>query len=94
MQESSTADTDKQRKAAYFFGIAAGILGFVLSLFEPKIHDFKLWAISLCAALAILVSILKLRNLRCGAGWVFPASNSVLLWAVVLEVWLHLWFSR
>ena len=82
------------RKAVYFLGIAAGILGFVLSLDEPKIHGLKLLAISLCASLAILVCVLKLRNLRRGTGWVFPATNSVLLWAVVLEIWLHLWLSR
>jgi hypothetical protein len=94
MQESSTAAVKPHRKSPYFLGIAAATLGFVLSLIEPKIHGPKLWAISACAIVAVLVSVLKLQNLRRGIGWVFPGTNALLLAAVVVEVWLHLWFSH
>lgn len=93
MRETNTATTSG-RKARYLLGIATAILGLVLSLFEPTIYGLKLTAISLCATLAVLVSLLKLRSLRSGTGWVFPATDSVLLWAIIVEVWLHLWFSH
>jgi hypothetical protein len=94
MQESSTAAGKAHRKSPYFLGIAAATLGFVLALIEPNIRGPKLWAISVCAVVAVLVSVLKLRNLRRGTGWIFPGTNGLLLTAVVAEVWLHLWFSR
>jgi hypothetical protein len=92
MQESSTAEGKAYRRSPYFLGIAAATLGCILSLIEPKIHGPKLWAISVCAVVAILVSVLKLRNLRRGTGWIFPGTNGLLLMAVVVEVWLHLGF--
>ena len=94
MENANTATAKGHRKSPYFLGIAAATLGCVLSLLEPAIHGPKLGAIFLCASLAVFVSILKLRNLRLGAGWTFPRTNAVLLAAVVAEVWLHLWFSH
>jgi hypothetical protein len=82
------------RKSPYLLGIAAATLGFVLSPLEPAIHGPKLWTIFLCASLAVFVSVLKLRNLWLGSGWIFPGTNAALLAAVVVEVWLHLWFSH
>jgi len=43
--DGPNAATRTGSKAAYFIGIAVGILGFTLALFEPKIHGLKLWAI-------------------------------------------------
>lgn len=93
MQKPSTATEKANRRSPYFLGIAAATLGYVLSIFDA-IHGLKLWAIFLCASLAVFVSVLKLRNLKLGAGWTFPKSNSVLLTAVVVEMWLNLWFSH
>lgn len=94
MQVSSKDAGSKQHKAAYFLGIAAAVLVFALSIEDPKIHGLDFWAISFCAALALVVSVVKLRNLWRGTGWVFPATNNILLWAVVIAIWLHLWFSH
>jgi hypothetical protein len=63
-------------------------------MLEPMIRGLKLWAIFLCAAFAVWISILKLRYLIHRTGWVFPRTNAALLSAVVIEVWLHLWFSH
>jgi len=60
--DGTNAATKIERKGAYYIGIAVGILGPILSLFEPKVHGLKLRAISLCAVLAALVSLLKLRR--------------------------------
>lgn len=82
------------RKVPYVLGIAAAVLGYGLSLLEPAIRGPKLWAIFLCASFAVWISVLKLRNLLHGTGWVFPRTNTVLLAAVAVEVWLHLGFSH
>ena len=82
----------KQRKIPYFMGIIAAILGYGVSLLDA-IRGPKIWIIFLCASFAVWVSVLKLRNLMHGTGWVFPRTNTALLTAVVLEVWLNLWFS-
>jgi hypothetical protein len=89
-----TSSERKHRKIPYLIGIVAAILGYGLSLLEPSIRGPKLWAIFLCASFAVWISVLKLRNLIHGTGWVFPRTNTVLLAAVVTEVWLHLWFSH
>ncbi len=95
MSEQGTSVLEKgYRKSPYVLGIAAAILAYGLSLLEPAIRGPKLWAIFLCASFAVWVSVLKLRNLIHGAGWVFPRTNTVLLTAVAVEVWLHLWFSH
>jgi len=92
MDNSSTVTS--QRRSPYLLGIVAATLGFVLSLIEPSIRGPKLWMIFLCAFVAAVVSVLKLRQLKRGSGWTFPRTNAVLLTAVVVEVWLHLWFSH
>jgi len=84
----------KHRKIPYLLGILAAMLGYGLSLLEPSIRGPKLWAIFFCASFAVWISVLKLRNMIHGTGWVFPRTNTILLTAVVIEVWLHLWFSH
>jgi hypothetical protein len=74
------------------FVIVVATLGYGLSMLEP-IQGPKLWAIFFCASFAVWVAVLKLRQLIHGSG-VFPCTNTVLLTAVVAEVWLHLWFSH
>src|SRR5579859_6646936 len=53
----------KAAEGRLFPRYAAAILVFGFSLEEPKIHGLTFWAISFCAVLAVLVSLLKLRNL-------------------------------
>lgn len=84
----------KRRKVPYLLGIIAAMLGYGLSLLEPSIRGPKLWAIFFCASFAVWISVLKLRNMIHGTGWVFPRTNTALLTAVVAEVWMHLWFSH
>jgi len=83
----------KQRKIPYLIGMIAATLGYGLSLLD-SIRGPKLWAIFLCASFAVWISVLKLRNLIHETGWVFPRTNAALLAAVVVEVWLNLWFSH
>jgi len=94
MSERSAPSNEGQRRVPYVLGIVAATLGYGLSLLEPAIRGPKLWAIFLCASFAVYVSVLKLRNLIHGSGWVFPRTNTVLLVAIVIEVWLRLWFSH
>ena len=89
-----TSFATKQRKIPYLLGIIAATLGYGLSLLEPSIRGPKLWAIFFCAGFAVWISVLKLRSLIHGTGWVFPRTNTALLTTVVVEVWLHLWFSH
>jgi hypothetical protein len=96
MTIESVADgaATKQRKFPYLIGIVTAMLGYGLSLLEPSIRGPKLWAIFSCASFAVWVSVLKLRNIIHGTGWVFPRTNTSMLAAIVAEVWLHLWFSH
>jgi hypothetical protein len=93
-EDVGTSLTTKHRKIPYLLGIIAAMLGYGLSLLEPSIRGPKLWAIFFCAGFAVWISVLKLRSLIHGTGWVFPRTNTALLTAVVVEVWLHLWFSH
>jgi hypothetical protein len=83
-----------RRKGRYILVIATATLGYGLSLLEPAIRGLKIWAIFLCASFAVWVAVLKLRQRIHEAGWVFPRTDTVLLTAVVVEVWLYLWFSN
>lgn len=82
------------RKSLYVLGIVGALLGYGLSLLEPAIRGPKLWAIFVCASFVVWISVLSLRNLIHGTGWVFPRTNLTLLPALTLEVWLYLWFSN
>jgi hypothetical protein len=74
-------------------GIAVATLLPGLSCLEPRIRGFKLGLIFLLSGFAALISVLKLRSLIRGRGWVFPRTEAALLTTVVIGVWLHLWFS-
>lgn len=80
-------------KGVYVMGIAAATLLVSLSYLEPRIHGLTLWLIFLLSGFAALISVLKLRSLIRGRGWVFPRTDAALLTTVVVGVWLHLWFS-
>jgi hypothetical protein len=84
----------KDRKSAYVMGIAAAMLFLGLALLEPSIRGPKSWVIFLCASFAVWISVLKLRNVIHGTGWVFPRSASALLIALAVEGCLYLWFSH
>jgi hypothetical protein len=92
-EEDHSAPLTQVRKSPYFLGIFGGILWYGLALLEP-LHGPKLWTIFLCGSFAVWISVLKLRSLIHGVGWVFPRTNSVLLAAVTVEVWLFIWFSH
>jgi hypothetical protein len=94
MTSQIQAHEGSHRKGPYILVIAVAMLGYGYSLIEPAIRGPKLWAVFFCASFAVWVAVLKLRQLIHGSGWVFPRTNSVLLTAVVAEVWLHLWFSH
>jgi hypothetical protein len=94
IEQAKAAPQKATRKSPYALGIAAALLGYGLSLLEPSIRGPKLWAIFIFAGFAVWISVLKLRNLIHGTGWIFPRTNAALLTAVVIEVWLHLWFSH
>jgi hypothetical protein len=70
-----TSLATKHRKIPYLLGIIAAMLGYGLSLLEPSIRGPKLWAIFFCAGFAVWISVLKLRNLIHGTGWVFPSDE-------------------
>lgn len=93
-EQVTSSSMNKYRKSPYVIGILAAILGLGLSLLEPSIRGPKLGVIFGCASFAVWISVLKLRNLIHGVGWVFPRTNTVLLTTVGAEVWLHLLFSR
>jgi hypothetical protein len=87
--------TTKEKKVPYVLGIAAATLTYGVSLLEPRIHGPKIWIIFfICAGFAVWISVLKLRKILHGTGWVFPRTSTFLLWAVGVEIWLHLWFSH
>jgi hypothetical protein len=94
IEQAKSVPQNAHRRSPYALGIAVAILGYGLSLLEPSIRGPKLWAIFICAGFAVWISVLKLRNLIHGAGWIFPRTNVALLTAVVIEIWLHLWFSH
>jgi|HubBroStandDraft_2_1064218.scaffolds.fasta_scaffold274830_2 hypothetical protein len=89
----SSLTQTKHRKSPYLLGIVAGILWYSLALLEP-LHGPKLWAIFLCGSFAVWVSVLKLRSLIHGTGWVFPRTTTALLTALAVETGLYLWFSH
>ncbi len=93
-EDAGSLPKKKDRKSAYVMAIAAAMLFFGLALLEPSIRGPKSWVIFLCASFAVWISVLKLRNLIHGTGWVFPRSTSALLMALSVEVWLYLWFSH
>jgi hypothetical protein len=84
----------KDRKSAYVMGIAAACIFFGLALLEPSIRGPKSWVIFVCGSFAVWISVLKLRNIIHGTGWVFPRTTSALLIALTVEAWLFLWFSH
>jgi hypothetical protein len=86
--------TTKEKKVPYVLGIAAATLTYGVSLLEPRIHGPKIWIIFICAGFAVWISALKLRKILHGTGWVFPRTSTFLLWAVGIEIWLHVWFSH
>ncbi len=92
--QGNRSSTATGRKSPYVLGILAATLGYGLALLEPSIRGPRLLAIFICASFAVSISVLKLRNLIHGTGWCFPRTDAFLLSAVVLEVWLHLLFSR
>jgi len=92
--QTGTLSDRKREKISYVLGIVVATLVYVVSLLEPSIRGPKAWAIFLCGSFAVLICVLKLRNLIHGVGWVFPRSGAILLCVVVTEVWLHLWFSH
>ena len=84
----------KNHKLSYILWMTVSFILFVLSLLDGSIRGPKLWAIATCMGIATCFSALKLRNLLHGKGWVFPGTNSVLLWVVPFEAVLYLWFSH
>ena len=92
-EQDQSAPRTQVRKSPYFLGIFAGILGYGLAILEP-LHGPKLWTIFFCGSFAVWISVLKLRSLIHGVGWVFPQTSSALLAAVSVEVWLLIWFSH
>ena len=84
----------KKQKLPYVIGITVATLVYAVCLLEPSIRGAKLWVIFCLSSFAAWISVLKLRNLIHGTGWIFPRTNTVLLLVVVVEVWLHLWFSH
>jgi len=84
----------KDRKLPYVLWMLAAFIGYTLSLFDPSIRGPKLWLMFFCMGSASSVSALKLRNLIHGNGWVFPYTNTLLLWVVGIEALLYLWFSH
>jgi hypothetical protein len=94
MEHPEQTRNEVSGKSAYILGICAATLGYGLSMLEETIRGPIHWLIFLFAGFAVWVSVLKLRNLIHGRGWVFPHTNTALLTAVVAEVWLYLWFSH
>lgn len=84
---------EKAGKSAYVLGIVIGIWGYVLSALE-SIRGPKLGVMFVCCSFVIWISVLKLRYLIHGKGWFLPRTNTTLLFAISLELFLHLWFSH
>jgi hypothetical protein len=92
-QETSLSKQDC-RRSPYILGIIAATLLYGLSLLEPAIRGPKRWAMFLCASFVVWISVLKLRKLIHGTGWVFPRTPTALLMALAAGAWLYLWFSH
>ncbi len=93
-EDASSLSQKKDRKSAYVMGISAALLFLGLALLEPSIRGPKSWVIFLCASFAVWISVLKMRNIIHGTGWVFPRTTSALLIALAVEAGLFLWFSH
>jgi hypothetical protein len=84
----------KPRKSPYVLGIALSFLWYGLSRLDGSIGIPWLWLIFLCSAFNGWICALKLRNMLHGTGWVFPRTNSVLLYVLSSEALLYLWLSH
>lgn len=94
-RESINAIEEKKiRKFPYVLCLLSAFCVFVVSLLDPSISGIKKVLICLCMGIATSISALKLRNLIHGIGWVFPQTNTVLLWTISVEIFLYLWFSH
>ena len=93
-EQVNSIEATKNRKLQYVLWMLGAFIWYTLALFDPLIRGPKLWLMFLCMGLASSVCALKLRNLIHGNGWVFPYSNTILLWVVGIETLLYLWFSH
>jgi|GEM_PF-3372078 hypothetical protein len=93
-EQVTSTEGKKNRKIQYMLWMLVAFIGYTLSLFDPSIRGPKLWLMFFCMGFASWVSALKLRNLIHGNGWVFPYTNTILLWVVGIEALLYLWFSH
>jgi hypothetical protein len=84
----------KDRKIQYVLWMLGAFGCSALSLVEPSIRGPKLWLMFFCTGFASSISALKLRNMIHGTGWVFPRTNTILIWVVPIEILLYLWFSH
>ena len=89
-----TSSTKRQGKFQYVLTVVAATILYSLSLLDPSIHGTESWVFLVWSSFIGWVSVLKLRNLIHGTGWVFPRTNIVLLTAISIETWLYLWLSR
>lgn len=94
MESAISGSETKNHKLQYVLWTIGALGLYVLSLLEPSIHGPMRWAIFCCMAAATSISALKLRYLIHGTGWVFPRTNTLLMWIVPIEALLYLWFSH
>ena len=93
-EQVNSIEGKKNRKVQYVLWMFVAFGQYVLSLLDPSIRGPRLWLIFLCSGFASSVSALKLRNLIHGTGWVFPRTNTILIWVIAVKTWLYLWFSH
>ncbi len=93
-EQDTSTPARKYLKVGYAVGIVSAIGIYGLSLQDGTIHGPKLWLIYLCGGFVIWGSVLMLRKLIRGAGWVFPHAATALALALAVEGWLYLWFSH
>lgn len=86
--------TKKKGKTQYVLTIVAATIFCGLAFLEPSIRGTALWFFFFWSCFVVWMSVLKLRKLIHGTGWVFPRTNDVLLVAISIEVGFYLWFSR
>jgi len=94
MEKATSGPETKDRKLQYVLWMIGAFGLYALSLFDSSIQGPKLWAMFCCMGLATSISALTLRRLIHGTGWVFPRTNTVLMWLVPIEALLYLWFSH
>jgi hypothetical protein len=94
MEKATAAGGTRNPKIQYVLWMLGAFGLYALSLLDPAISGPKLWTIFGCMGLATSVAALKLRRLIHGAGWVFPRTNTILIWVVPIETLLYLWFSH